>query len=59
MGDAVASLSETGGLYTFVAIGLILFGVFSLIQARYRIVPAVDVAGAAGDKARAAVSRFT
>lgn len=58
-GDAVASLSETGGLYTFVAIGLILFGVFSLIQARYRVVPAVDVAGAAGDKARAAVSRFT
>ena len=50
MGNAVASLSESGGLYTFVAIGLILFGVFSLIQARYRIVPAVDVAGAAKAK---------
>lgn len=54
MGSAVASLSETPWLYTFVAFGLILFGVFSLIQARYRIVPAIDVAGAAKDGARAA-----
>jgi hypothetical protein len=54
MGSAVASLYETGWLYTFVAIGLILFGVFSLIQAKYRIVPPVDVAGAARDGAIAA-----
>ncbi|MCA1662220.1 MAG: DUF1206 domain-containing protein [Novosphingobium sp.] len=57
MGSAVASLYETGWLYTFVAIGLILFGVFSLIQAKYRIVPAVDVAGAARDGAMAAESK--
>ena len=54
MGSAVASLYEMGWVYTFVAIGLILFGVFSLIQAKYRIVPAVDVAGAAKDGALAA-----
>lgn len=54
MGNAVASLSETGGLYTFVAIGLILFGLFSLIQARYRIVPAIDVVDAAKGGARSA-----
>ena len=54
MGNAVASLSESGGLYTFVAVGLILFGVFSLIQARYRIVPAIDIADAANSGAHAA-----
>ena len=59
MGSAVASLSESGGLYTFVAIGLILFGIFSLIQARYRIVPAVDVAGAAKGQAHAAKAKVT
>jgi len=56
MGDAVASLTETGGLYTLVAIGLILFGVFSLIQARYRVVPAVDVL-AAGRRGAKSVMR--
>lgn len=55
MGDAVASLTETGGLYTLVAIGLILFGVFSLIQARYRVVPAVDVIAAGRSGARSAM----
>lgn len=55
MGDAVASLSETGGLYTLVAVGLILFGIFSLIQARYRIVSAVDVIAAGRSKARSAM----
>ena len=57
MGNAVASLSENGTLYTFVAIGLILFGVFSLIQAKWRIVPAVDVAGAAKGKASEAKAK--
>ncbi len=59
MGSAVASLYEMGWVYTFVAIGLILFGVFSLIQAKYRIVPAVDVAGAAKDGAIAAGAKAT
>lgn len=53
-GTAVASLYEMGWVYTFVALGLILFGVFSLIQAKYRVVPPVDVAGAAKDGALAA-----
>ena len=57
MGSAVASLYEMGWVYTFVAIGLILFGAFSLIQAKYRIVPAVDVAGAAKDGAMAAEAK--
>lgn len=56
MGSAVASLSEVGWLYTFVALGMILFGVFSLIQARYRIVPALDVAQAARSGAAAAAA---
>ena len=42
-----------------VAIGLILFGVFSLILARYRIVPAIDIAGAAKDGARAAQAKVS
>lgn len=46
-GSAVASLQTHPALYTAVAIGLILFGVFSLLLARYRIVPAIDVADAA------------
>lgn len=58
MGSAVASLWEMGWIYTFVAIGLILFGVFSLIQAKYRIVPAVDVADAAKSGARAGGARI-
>lgn len=41
LGDAIMALSGTGLLYTLVAVGLILFGVFSLITARYRIVPDV------------------
>lgn len=57
MGSAVASLYEMGWVYTFVAVGLILFGVFSLIQARYRIVPPVDVADAARSGARAAEAK--
>lgn len=59
MGSAVASLSETPWLYTLVAVGLILFGLFSLIQARYRIVPAIDVADAAKSGAHAAGAKVT
>lgn len=39
LGDAVASLSGSGFIFTVVAIGLLLFGIFSLILARYRIIP--------------------
>ena len=33
------ALRDKGVLYTLVAIGLLLFGVFSLIMARYRVIP--------------------
>ena len=46
-GAAVASLQGYPTLYTAVAIGLILFGTFSLLLARYRIVPKIDVVDAA------------
>ena len=41
LGDAIVSLSGNGTLYTVVAVGLLLFGVFSLVVARYRIIPDV------------------
>ena len=39
LGDAVASLAGEGLIFTLVAIGLLIFGLFSLILARYRIIP--------------------
>ena len=42
LGDAVTSLADDGTLYTFVAVGLLVFGIFSLFVARYRIVPDID-----------------
>jgi hypothetical protein len=42
LSDAMASLAEQGLLFTITAIGLLLFGVFSLILARYRIIPKLD-----------------
>ncbi len=39
LGEAITSLSDMGFLYTLVAVGLILFGIFSLVSARYRIIP--------------------
>ncbi len=39
LGNALASLADTGWLFTLTAIGLLLFGLFSLILARYRIIP--------------------
>ena len=41
LGDAIMSLRDTGALYTVVAIGLLLFGMFSLVVARYLIIPEV------------------
>ncbi|WP_435417653.1 DUF1206 domain-containing protein [Parerythrobacter aurantius] len=42
LGEAIVSLRDTGALYTAVAVGLVMFGVFSLVTARYRIIPDVD-----------------
>jgi hypothetical protein len=42
LGEAVGSLAGQGLLFTLVAVGLLLFGVFSLLLARYRIVPDFD-----------------
>jgi len=39
IGDAVASLADDGIWFTITAIGLLLFGLFSFILARYRIIP--------------------
>ncbi|NNC59017.1 MAG: DUF1206 domain-containing protein [Erythrobacter sp.] len=39
LGSAVASLAGEGLLFTLVAIGLLMFGIFSLVLARYRIIP--------------------
>ena len=56
-GAAVASLQDNPTLYIAVAIGLILFGLFSLILAKYRVVPAIDVADAAKHGAQAAEAK--
>ena len=42
LGDALAELAGQGWIFTVTAIGLLLFGVFSLILARYRIIPELD-----------------
>lgn len=39
LGEAILSLRDMGVLYTLVAVGLMLFGAFSLVLARYRIIP--------------------
>ncbi len=45
LGDAVASLAGTGFIFTLVAFGLLLFGIFSLVLARYRIIPEMSSSG--------------
>lgn len=42
LGDALAELAGQGGLLNATAIGLLVFGLFSLILARYRIIPDLD-----------------
>ena len=42
LGDAVASLAGEGFVFALTALGLLLFGIYSLIQARYRIIPELD-----------------
>lgn len=39
LGDAVASLAGEGLVFTLTAVGLLLFGIFSLVLARWRIIP--------------------
>ncbi|MXO72140.1 DUF1206 domain-containing protein [Alteraurantiacibacter buctensis] len=43
LGEAVQSLSGMDPWFTLVSIGLLLFGLFSLILARFRIIPEVDM----------------
>lgn len=45
LGEAVGALAETGWLFTLTALGLLLFGLFSLILARYRTIPDLDPSG--------------
>ncbi len=43
LGDALSSLAGEGAIFTLVAIGLLIFGLFSFILARYRIIPDMDL----------------
>jgi hypothetical protein len=45
LGDALLSLRESGTIYTLIAVGLMLFGVFSMAVSRYRIIPDIDASG--------------
>ncbi|WP_230293745.1 DUF1206 domain-containing protein [Croceicoccus sp. Ery5] len=45
LGNAVASLADDGLWFTLTAIGLLMFGLFSVVLARYRIVPDMDASG--------------
>ena len=49
LGDAMAELAGQGWLFTITAIGLLLFGAFGLILARYRIIPELDESEGAPD----------
>lgn len=42
LGEALLTLRDNGLVYTLVAIGLLMFGAFSLVTARYRIIPDFD-----------------
>lgn len=50
LGGVLRDLRDSGLLYQLVALGLIVFALYSLIEARYRIVPRVDMAAAARSK---------
>ncbi|MBB3765013.1 DUF1206 domain-containing protein [Sphingomicrobium lutaoense] len=43
LAGALNSLRDTGWLFTAICVGLILFGVFSIIEARYRTIPNQDL----------------
>lgn len=42
LGEAIVALSDNGAIYSLVAAGLILFGIFSIIAARHRVIPNLD-----------------
>ena len=42
LGDAVASLAGDGIIFTLTAIGLMLFGLYSAVQARWKIIPELE-----------------
>lgn len=50
LGGVLGSLRDNGWVYLAVALGLLVFGIYSLILARYRVVPRVDVVDAARHK---------
>ena len=43
LAGALSSLKDTGTLFTLLCIGLILFGLFSLVEAKYRVIPNKDL----------------
>lgn len=45
LGEALLSLRDMGAIYALVALGLILFGLFSLVVSRYRIIPDFEASG--------------
>lgn len=45
LGEAIASLAGTGWLFTLIAVGLLLFGLFSAVLARWRIIPEMSAHG--------------
>ena len=45
LGAAISALKETEAVYTLVAIGLVMFGLFTLVTARYRIIPDIGAEG--------------
>lgn len=58
MGGAIEGIRSQALLYNAIAIGLMLFGVFSLMQARWRIVPKIDVVEEVKDKAEVAKEKI-
>lgn len=44
LGTALVSLRDNGALHTIVALGLLMFGLFSLVVSRYRVIPDVTKA---------------
>ena len=43
LAGALQAMRDTGAFFTVLCIGLILFGLFSLVEARYRIIPNEDL----------------
>ena len=54
LGQAILDMREMGALYTIVGAGIVLFGVFSLITARYRIIPDPEAKLRSGPRLRTA-----